>query len=346
MQQNVIQGSTKTVYLKLYNAGTTTPATGKTVAVTLSKNGGAFANPSAGATNATEIANGWYYVALSATDTATIGPLVVLGQASGCDNVDPLFDVVPGVVLSSVPYPSVNTAGIAGVAATQADGTAAAVTSSSITLTAPSNDPRTASNLAGWEIDIVSATANAGQRVIITAYNASTQVATISSWPLGTPTGTVTYNLIGPVVTISNLDKTGYSLTQTFPTNFGSLAISAGGAVTAGTVSDKTGYSLTQTFPTNFGALAISAGGAVTAGTVSDKAGYSLNLAQTGLSPRALDTVADASLTVGDALVAAVCQAAGKKTVIGTAYTVETPSTGTVIRTFSLDSATSPTQAN
>lgn len=42
-----------------------------------------------------------------------------------------------------------------------------------------------------------------------------------------------------------NIGKTGYSLTQTFPTNFSSMAITVGGAVTAGTVSDKTGYSLT-----------------------------------------------------------------------------------------------------
>lgn len=40
-------------------------------------------------------------------------------------------------------------------------------------------------------------------------------------------------------------DKSGFSLTQSFPTNFSALAITAGGAVTAGTVSDKTGYSLT-----------------------------------------------------------------------------------------------------
>ena len=44
-----------------------------------------------------------------------------------------------------------------------------------------------------------------------------------------------------------NIGKTGYSLTQTFPTNFASLAITGGGAVTAGTVSDKTGYSLSAT---------------------------------------------------------------------------------------------------
>lgn len=43
-----------------------------------------------------------------------------------------------------------------------------------------------------------------------------------------------------------NIGKTGYSLTQSFPTNFSALAITAGGAVTAGTVSDKTGYALTS----------------------------------------------------------------------------------------------------
>lgn len=42
-----------------------------------------------------------------------------------------------------------------------------------------------------------------------------------------------------------NVGKTGYSLTQTFPGNFSALAITVGGAVTAGTVSDKTGYTLT-----------------------------------------------------------------------------------------------------
>ncbi len=40
-------------------------------------------------------------------------------------------------------------------------------------------------------------------------------------------------------------DKTGYSLTQSFPSNFSSMAITGGGAVTVGTNSDKTGYALT-----------------------------------------------------------------------------------------------------
>jgi hypothetical protein len=46
-------------------------------------------------------------------------------------------------------------------------------------------------------------------------------------------------------------DKTGFSLSQSFPSNFASMSISVGGAVTAGTVSDKTGYALTSGEHTN-----------------------------------------------------------------------------------------------
>ena len=69
-------------------------ATGKTIAVVISKNAAAFGNPSAGATNATEIANGWYYVDLSTTDTGTAGPLIVRGTATGVDDVEIGYDVV------------------------------------------------------------------------------------------------------------------------------------------------------------------------------------------------------------------------------------------------------------
>lgn len=85
------------------------------------------------------------------------------------------------------------------------------------------------------------------------------------------PTGTIanTINITaGTITTATNLttnnDKTGYSLTQSFPANFASLAITAGGAVTVGTNNDKTGYSLTQTFPANFATLSINGSGQVT----------------------------------------------------------------------------------
>lgn len=72
-------------------------ATGKTVAITISKNGAAFGNPSAGATNATEIASGWYYVDLSTTDTGTLGPLIVRGTAASCDDLGQPYAVVDPV---------------------------------------------------------------------------------------------------------------------------------------------------------------------------------------------------------------------------------------------------------
>lgn len=100
-----------------------------------------------------------------------------------------------------------------------------------------------------------------------------------TSSALSTAAGNIT-TILGQTgttgVVVASSSKTGYSLTQAFPTNFASLAITGGGAVTAGTVSDKTGYSLSQSFPSNFASLAITVGGAVTVGTNSDKTGYSL----------------------------------------------------------------------
>ena len=71
----------------------TTPATGKTIAITISKNGGAFGNPNAGATNATEISSGFYKVTLDTTDTGTAGPLAVRGAVATVDDVGAIFYV-------------------------------------------------------------------------------------------------------------------------------------------------------------------------------------------------------------------------------------------------------------
>lgn len=73
-------------------------------------------------------------------------------------------------------------------------------------------------------------------------------------------TSTLTAQNVWEYATRSLTDKAGFSLTQAFPTNFASFAISALGKVTVGTNDDKTGY---------------------TASTVSDKTGYSLASPQT-----------------------------------------------------------------
>ena len=70
-----------------------TPATGKTIAITISKNGGAFGNPNAGATNATELSSGFYKVTLDTTDTNTSGPLAVRGAVATVDDVGVLYYV-------------------------------------------------------------------------------------------------------------------------------------------------------------------------------------------------------------------------------------------------------------
>lgn len=62
-------------------------------------------------------------------------------------------------------------------------------------------------------------------------------------------------------------------------TGFNDIAAADVWAVGTRALTDKAGFSLTQAFPTNFAALAITAGGAVTVGTVGDKAGYSLTTA-------------------------------------------------------------------
>jgi hypothetical protein len=83
------------VVFKAYLASDhTTEATGKTIAITISKNGGAFGNPNAGATNATEISSGWYKVTLDTTDTGTLGPLAVRGAVATVDDVGILLEVV------------------------------------------------------------------------------------------------------------------------------------------------------------------------------------------------------------------------------------------------------------
>lgn len=79
------------VFLMVDGTDHLTGKIGLTVTVTISKNGGAFVSP-AGAV--TEIGNGWYKVAANATDSGTLGPLILHATASGSDPCDELYPVV------------------------------------------------------------------------------------------------------------------------------------------------------------------------------------------------------------------------------------------------------------
>jgi hypothetical protein len=74
-----------TVYNKMFVlklTGTQTPATGKTPTVVISKNAGTFASPTG---VVSEVANGFYNLQLSTTDTNTLGDLAYYITATGCD---------------------------------------------------------------------------------------------------------------------------------------------------------------------------------------------------------------------------------------------------------------------
>lgn len=88
------QSTAYVVMLKVFlSTDHVTAATGKTVAIVISKAGAAFGNLNAGATNATEVSNGWYKVSLDATDTNTLGDLVVRGTSAGCDDSERILVV-------------------------------------------------------------------------------------------------------------------------------------------------------------------------------------------------------------------------------------------------------------
>ena len=94
MPEYQIQQSTTAyplVFLMVLSSDHITGATGLSPTVTISKSGGAFASPS-GAVS--ELANGWYKVAGSATDTSTLGPLILHATAATADPTDTTYEVV------------------------------------------------------------------------------------------------------------------------------------------------------------------------------------------------------------------------------------------------------------
>lgn len=92
--ESVLLGAILRVPLQaVLSSDNVTPATGKTILIKISKNGGPFRNPFVGATTATEIGSGSYYVDLVAQDTSVYGPLIVLGTAATIDNCSAVYDV-------------------------------------------------------------------------------------------------------------------------------------------------------------------------------------------------------------------------------------------------------------
>ncbi len=179
MPEKIDNGTTPRIPLYLVlSSDHLTPATGKTLAITISKNGAAFGNPSAGATNATEVASGWYYVDLSATDTGTNGPLIVLGTATACDNSTIAYTVATAATSQNLIVRS---------------STAQAGNANSITLDASAS--ATSDLYKGMVIWTTGGT-GVGQARIITNYNGSTKVATIDRAWATAPSSSTTFSIL------------------------------------------------------------------------------------------------------------------------------------------------------
>lgn len=215
-------------------------ATGKTIAITISKNGAAYGNPSGGATNATEIGSGSYYVDLTTTDTGTVGPIFVLGTVSGVDPVIEIYNVVKATNggWTALPDTACTTNG-----SLLTSGTGAAqITNSSGLVTA---------TLSG---DLTSTMKTS----VTTACTASTPTVAAVSGAVGSVTGNIggisgvtipatiaspTNITAGTITTVTNLTNapTAGDFTATMKTSLSA-------ATPAVTVSDKTGFSLTSAY--------------------------------------------------------------------------------------------------
>lgn len=81
MAERHIKSTTKRIVMVMVDSATgLTPQTGKTVGVSISKNGGAWSSIG----NATAIGDGAYYIDLTTTHTNTAGPLMVKATATDC----------------------------------------------------------------------------------------------------------------------------------------------------------------------------------------------------------------------------------------------------------------------
>jgi hypothetical protein len=87
MPFDILQSSTQSPlpFFMVQSSDHITGATGLSPTVTIRKPGGSFAAPSGAVT---EIASGWYQVAGNATDTNTLGPLLLHATGAGADPCD------------------------------------------------------------------------------------------------------------------------------------------------------------------------------------------------------------------------------------------------------------------
>ena len=189
-----------------------TPATGKTIAITVSKNGSVFNNPAAGATNATEISSGFYKFTLDTNDTGTLGPVAWRGAQADINDAGDVLNVVAAIPVAnvtqwsggSIATPFASGIPVVNLSPTARRNTATAGGATSVTL--DSGASSVTDFYKGSTIAIVGGT-GAGQSAVCTAYNGSTKVATTTPAWVTNPDSTSVFEVIP--LAVSNVVAVG-----------------------------------------------------------------------------------------------------------------------------------------
>jgi hypothetical protein len=225
MEYPIQQGQTTVplVFLLISTTDHITGLTGASPAVTISKNGAAFAVP-AGAV--TEIGNGWYKVAPNATDAGTLGPLALHATAAGADPCDVDF-----LVVAYSPYTT--SLGLSLAKGTNLTGL---------------NDIAANAIVSGGAINTASGKVSEVALVdTLTTYTGNTPQTGDSFARLGANgAGLTSIPYTGPSAGAIQSGLATTSGLVTLSTQVGSPA-QAGVAVTVGTNNDKTGYAISAT---------------------------------------------------------------------------------------------------
>lgn len=338
----IIQGVVYTkTFLMVLSSDHVSPGTGLTVTVTLSKAGGAFA--AAGGT-VTEIANGWYKIALTVTDTNTLGDLAFHCTAATADPTDfaesVVLDAVGSVTgavgsvtgavgsITGVTFPTnFSTLGISGGGHVSNVDTLTTYTGNTV----QSGDTFTrlgAPSGASIAADIAGLPAIVWNALTSAMSTAGSIGLKLKNWALGTDNKSLVSTDAGNIVSLSVADEgvmghlaTMINGTPAFTAPALALAPTGGSAPTVNQIA-----AAILVTPANL--IASDSSGRTTS---------NLNLAQ------AVPSTGNTAHTVGDALNAARADGFGPWGIVGTTLNLYASDGTTVVHAFTLNSSTVPT---
>jgi hypothetical protein len=236
MAERIPRSTSYELAFKAFLSSTGAEATGLTIAITISAAGAtSFTNPSGGATNATEIASGWYFVTLTTSDTGTLGRLAVRGTSATINDVGVLLTVV-----SATSGGATNLDAASSTLATPTNITAGTITTVTTLTNLPAipNGWLTSAGIAANALDAVWSTAarllTAGTNIVLAKGVGVTGFNDLAAADVRTAVGLASANLDTQIATL--LPTASYTAPPTAAQNATQLLDQAAGVETGLTV--------------------------------------------------------------------------------------------------------------